>query len=297
MALTQSHYRFGVTELAEQTHGWQAAEDAPIRLPAAWPFLLRFNVQADATGLNNVDFEFQFRLNGGAWTNVTTASAVVRTGSTTVFTNGQDCTKRLGGTGTFVANNDGCTHDGTTGGANNDIPANGCSECEIGLQVLAADTAAGDLIEFRLTRDGGVLLNAYAVTPALAVATEIFPVATRPPGVLGPAERTVPAAAAGKHWTVVAALAQADLDNPAVAFDLRMYRQNDDLSWPTPNWNAHDEFAGCTFAGGPNQGRNGAATVAPGWASSGDELAGRNVRFYLNNTGATFPAGLVAVPG
>lgn len=179
MPLTQSHYRFGIAELAESTHGWKAAEDKPIMLPPGEPFLLRFCVQADATGLNNVDNEFQFRqLRGGVeivgWTNITTSSSVVRTGVTTVFTNGQNCTKRLSGTGTFEASAAGCTHDGTSGGASNDIVANGCSETEIGLQILNADTAIGDLIEFRLTRDGGTLLDAYAVTPSVRVGLEIL---------------------------------------------------------------------------------------------------------------------------
>lgn len=179
MALTLSHFRFGVAELAESTHGWLAAEDKPIMLPPGRPFLLRFCVQADATGLNNVDNEFQFRqLRGGVeivgWTNITTTSAVVRTGSTTVFANATNCTKRLSGTGTFEASGAGCTHDGTSGGTANDIVANGNSECLIGLQILGAGTVVGDVIEFRLTRDGGVLLDTYAVIAALQVGVEIL---------------------------------------------------------------------------------------------------------------------------
>lgn len=304
MPLTQSHFRFGVVELAESTHGWHFPEDVGgYRVPGAnGQFLLRFCVQANGTGLNNVDFEFQRRLlrNGVevvAWGNVNnTNSTVVRTGANAVFTNGQDCTKRLGGTGTFVTNNDGCTHDGTTGGGNNDIPANGCSECEVGLQVIDADVQWGDVIEFRLTRDGGVLLDAYAVTPRVVVASEIFPVATRNPGVLGPAERSVPAGVAGRSFLVKTAVPQSDLDDPAVAFDLRLYRRNADTSWPTPDWGVHDEFAGCTFVGGPNQGKGGTPTVAPGFFISGDEVAGSDVRLYMNNTGVAFDGGLVAVP-
>lgn len=299
MALTQSHYRFGVAELLEATHGWLAAEDKPIMLPPARPFLLRFCVQADATGLVNVDNEFQFRQTRGGsvlvdWTNITTSSSVVRTGSTTVFTNGQNCTKRLSGAGTFESSAAGCTHDGTSGGTANDIVANGNSETEIGLQILGADTAIGDVIEFRLTRDGGTLLDSYAVIASLTVALEVFPIATRQPGVLGPSEKTIPSGAAGKQWRVVTDIAQAKLDDPTVAFDLRMYLQNSDTSWPTPDWGVHDEFAGCTFVGGPNKGRGGAPTNPPGWMTNGDEIAGKNVRFYLNNTGIAFDAGLNA---
>ena len=181
MALSLSHYRFGKVELAENTHGWLAGEDRGVtRLPGvSGQFLLRCCVQADLLGLNNVDFEWQYRLNGGAWTNITTASSVARTGSTTVFTNGQNCTKRLSGTGTFEASAAGCTHDGTTGGAVNDIVSLGNSETEIGLQIISADTVVGDLVEFRLTRDGGTLLDAYDVVPSLRVATEIMPIQSR----------------------------------------------------------------------------------------------------------------------
>jgi hypothetical protein len=184
MALSQSHYRFGIAELAESTHGWKAAEDKPIMLPPGEPFLLRFCVQADATGQSNVDSEFQFRqlrsdVEIFGWTNITTSSAVVRTGATAVFTNGQNCTKRLSGTGTFESSGAGCTHDGTSGGSANDIAANGNSETEIGLQILGADTAVGDVIEFRLTRDGGTLLNSYAVTPSIRVGVEILAAQSR----------------------------------------------------------------------------------------------------------------------
>lgn len=288
MALTLSHFRFGVNELAESTHGWLAGEDANINLPPAQPFLLRFCTQANATGLNNVDHEFQYRLNGGAWTNITTTSNVVRTGSTTVFTNGQDCTKRLSGTGTFVTNNDGCTHDGTSGGTNNDITANGCSETEIGIQILAASTALGDVIEFRLTRDGGLLLDTYAVVPTLTVAVQVLPIATRQPGETVSNPQAVPAGASGRSFLVLTSLPQTDLDNPSVAFELKMEVQQPDTSWAFN--------AGVTFIGGPNQGKGGTATQNVGWMQDGTALAGKTVRFTLNNTGVAFDAGLIAVP-
>jgi hypothetical protein len=189
MALTLSHYRFGIAEGTEANHSWLAGVDRPCnRMPGAnGEFLLRMCVQADATGLNNVDNEFQFRHSRGGvvlvdWTNITTSSSVVRTGAVSVFTNGQHCTTRLPGTGTFEATGAGCTHDGTSGGTANDIQANGYSETEIGLQIINADTAIGDLIEFRLTRDGGVLLDNYAVTPFVHVAVEILDVQSRVAG-------------------------------------------------------------------------------------------------------------------
>jgi len=172
MALALSHYRFGIDELAESTHGWRAAEDAnPAQgvILVDVTFLLRFTVQADATGLSNVDNEFQYRKNGGPWTNITTSSTNVVAIAATALTNGGNCTKRLSGTGTFESSGAGQTEDGTSGGTANDIVASGNSETECGLQLVGASLADDDVIEFRLTRDGGALLDTYAVVPSVIV--------------------------------------------------------------------------------------------------------------------------------
>jgi hypothetical protein len=172
VALTQSLYRFGVDELAESTHGWLAAENtnpSPGTPAPGVTFLLRFCVQANATGLTNVDNEFQCRKNGGAWQNITTSSTIVRAVAAAAFADGANCTKRLSGTGTFESSAAGCTEDGISGGTANDIVASGCSETECGLQIQSADVANGDVIDFRLTRDGGTLLDAYSVTPSITI--------------------------------------------------------------------------------------------------------------------------------
>jgi hypothetical protein len=173
MALTLSHFRFGADDGGtEATHGWHAAEDTnpgPTVIALDTTFLLRFCVQANATGLTNVDNEFQYRKNGGTWTNITTTSNDVRAVAATALTNGSDCTKRLSGTGTFESSAAGQTEDGSSGGTANDIANSGNSETECGLQLRSADLVAGDLIEFRLTRDGGTLLDTYSVVPALQI--------------------------------------------------------------------------------------------------------------------------------
>lgn len=169
MALTQSHFRGGIEELLEATHGWKAAEDANFSQDVDLTFLLRFCVQADATGLTNVDNEFQYNRNSAGWVNITTASSIVKAVVSVAFTNGENCTKRLSGTGTFETTAAGCTEDGTSGGTANDIVASGNSETECALQIVGANVNNGDTIQFRLTRDGGVLLGTYAVTPTLTV--------------------------------------------------------------------------------------------------------------------------------
>lgn len=172
MAATQSHYRFGVNELAESTHGWFAPEDQNpphglIKVDTT--FLLRFTVQCDATPLSNLDAEFQYRKNGGAWTQITTSTADVKAVTPSCWADAANTTQRLSGTGTFEASSAGCTADGIAGGTAFDIVASGNGETECALQLVGANLITGDLIEFRLTRDGGVLLDAYSVTPKLRV--------------------------------------------------------------------------------------------------------------------------------
>ncbi len=170
MALTQSHYRFGIDSGTESTHGWHAAENVvPTGLALDATFLLRFNVQATASVAHaNIVNQFQYSHNGGAFTNITTTSSVVRAVAATALTNSGNCTKRLSGTGTFETTGAGQTEDGNSGGTANDLAANGCSETECGLQILSADVANGDTIAFRLTCSP-TAITTYAQTPTITV--------------------------------------------------------------------------------------------------------------------------------
>jgi hypothetical protein len=185
VGLTQSHFRFGVNELAESTHGWYAAEDtnpAPGAIPLNTTFLLRFTLQCDASAVNNIDAEFQYRKNGGGWTQITTSTSNVKAVTPSCWANAANTTKRLSGSGTFESSSQGCTADGIAGGTQFDIVANGNGETECALQLVSADLAPNDLIEFRLTRDGGTLIDVYSVTPALQLREAV----TRPRVVRGP---------------------------------------------------------------------------------------------------------------
>lgn len=176
MAVTQSHYRFGIDQGTESTHGWYAPEDTSPAAGTIRPgltFLLRFCLQCDGTLQSNIDPEFQYRKNGGTWTNITTSSTVVKAVTPTCWADAANTTQRLSGTGTFESSSNGCTVDGVAGGANFDIVANGNGETECALQLVPADVTFGDLIEFRLTRDGGVLIDTYAVTPSVQIAEPV----------------------------------------------------------------------------------------------------------------------------
>lgn len=161
--LHSTHFRFGIDELAENTHGWHAAEDAnPAQgvIAEDSTFLLRFTVQeTGGSAAGNVDIQFQCRLNGGTWQDITTTSTIVKAVAAVPLTNGGNCTKRLSGTGTFESSGAGQTEDGSSGGNANDIAASGNSETECGLQIVGADTSPGDLIEFRLTSPDFTITN------------------------------------------------------------------------------------------------------------------------------------------
>lgn len=174
--LHTTHFRFGLDELAENTHGWHAAEDVnPAQgvIAVDTTFLLRFTVQeTGGTAASNTDNVFECQKNLGAWQAVTTTSTIAKAVAAIPFTNGQACTKRLSGTGTFETSGAGCTEDGTSGGAANDIVASGNSETECGLQIVGADVAGGDTVEFRLTSPDFTITNDVVPTVTVAAAAQ-----------------------------------------------------------------------------------------------------------------------------
>lgn len=168
--LRQTHFRFGNDDGTESAHTFWQAEDTnhTQNVDTDWTFLLRFTEQeSGATAAANTDAQFQYNKNAAGWVDITTVSSVVRAVAVGAFTNGQACTKRLSGTGTFEVSGAGCTEDGSSGGAANDIVASGNSETEAGLQVVAADVANGDTIQFRFTSPDWTVT--YTVTPTLTV--------------------------------------------------------------------------------------------------------------------------------
>lgn len=224
MALTQSAYHFGEAAGTEANYRLLAASNFGIALPPGRAALCRIGAQASGgVAHNNTAWQWQYehtpKATGvpTAWTNITTTSNVVRTGASAVFADAADCTKRLTGTGTFVVNNDGCTQDGSAGGANNDIVANGCSETLIGFQVINADTTVGDKIRLRLLA-GGAVLAGYTQFPSLTVAATVLAVQAR-----DTAEQVTASASVGRiNGTLVglavAGLSAADLADAGLSF-------------------------------------------------------------------------------
>jgi len=167
--LRQTHFRFGSDDGgSESTHGWLAAEDTDVTIFTGTKFLLRFTAQeAGGTATVDTDFQFQYNKNSAGWNDITTSSNVVKAITPSAFANNSNCTKRLSGTGTFESTAAGCTTDGSSGGTSCDILANGNTETECGLQLVDADIADGDTIQFRITSPDYTI--SYDVTPTLTV--------------------------------------------------------------------------------------------------------------------------------
>jgi hypothetical protein len=168
--LEQEAFRFGDNTGTESTHGWLANQSIDITagsgldVEIAAPFLLRIRIAetAGATStVNNVDVELQVNNTGAGWTAVTTTSTNgIQAVASTPTTNGNDTTERLtGGATNFDTSNAGQSEDGTSGGANLDIAGDDFSEHLFAIQVVDANVSNGDTLDFRITRDGGTLMD------------------------------------------------------------------------------------------------------------------------------------------
>jgi hypothetical protein len=139
---------------------------------ADFPIVLRYGVQESgsgtASGASTDDYQLQYSLNGGAFTNVTAASSVVQGFTSADLTDAAGTTQRLSaGTGSFIAGeiaeSDGLLTDWA-------LTANNYSDLLFAIQILAASTAEADVITFRVLRNGSVF-NTYSVTPQITVTT------------------------------------------------------------------------------------------------------------------------------
>ena len=167
--LHSTHFRFGIDELDEATHGWYANEDVnPTHTWAYDIFLLRFNIDniGDEQAYNLAQ-QFEYRKNAGEWTAITPTSSDVKALACVALANEQYCTQRLSGAGTFETSGGGQTEDGLSGGDVNDPVAEGCTETECGLQLIELDLSNDDVIEFRVT--GGILTITHDVTPSITI--------------------------------------------------------------------------------------------------------------------------------
>ncbi len=202
--LRQTHFRFGKDDGTEVTHTFWENEDTnhTQNITDDWSFLLRFTEQeAGGTAAANIAAQFQYNLNGAGWVDITTTSSVVRAVAVDAFADGNACTKRLSGSGTFETSGAGCTEDGLSGGAANDIAASGNSETEAGLQAIYTDIFNGNTIQFRFT--AGAVPVSYDVTPTLTITKPSEREILRPNAAGDETAIGIQFPASGSHWDKV----------------------------------------------------------------------------------------------
>jgi len=181
MAVTigQAGFRGRNDDGSETTATFKAAQNTNWTQQVDTNFRVRFLMQnSGTTALNNLVAQLEFTLNGGASTNVTGASTVVRATASPNVTDAANITQQLtGGTGTFIGLTGFDEADGAAGGNSLDVPASGNFEVEYSIQIRGADVNQGDLIGLRVTNAGTDFTGSYTQVPSIIVAAS----ATRTP--------------------------------------------------------------------------------------------------------------------
>lgn len=134
---------------------------------------LRLSVQetANSGGASTDDWQLQYSKNGGAYTDVTTSSSNVKGYNSGSLTDAGATTNRATngisdpGTGSFVAGL--ISEDGLLD--NHQLTAANYTEHLFSLTIVAADTAAGDTLDFRILYKGAATNMTYSVTPRITV--------------------------------------------------------------------------------------------------------------------------------
>jgi hypothetical protein len=134
---------------------------------------LRLSVQetANSGGASTDDWQLQYSKNGGAYTDVTGSSSNVKGYNSGSLTDAGATTNRATngisdpGTGSFVAGL--ISEDGLLD--NHQLTAANYTEHLFSLTIIAADTAAGDTLDFRILYKGAATNMTYSVTPRITI--------------------------------------------------------------------------------------------------------------------------------
>ncbi len=174
-ALTQAAFGF-YEDGTESASTAIAAQDTNISrdvAPGNSVLQLRLRLQETngASGAATDDYQLQYSKNGGAYTNVTGASANVRGFNSASLADGGATTNRLtGGSGTFLAGV--ISEDGLAD--NHQITRSRYTEYLYSLTLISADLANNNTLDFRVLRNGATI-NSYSVTPRINVAKPVIP--------------------------------------------------------------------------------------------------------------------------
>jgi trimeric autotransporter adhesin len=120
-------------------------------------YLLRSRVE-NSGGVGGTAFKWRARKNGGAYFDITTVSADVKAVAASSFANNDDVPELLGGTGSYITNNDAASEDGSFS-----LPApisgNAAVEPVLAFQITSAGT-----FDFKIVKGDGTDLDSYSQT-------------------------------------------------------------------------------------------------------------------------------------
>lgn len=171
---TQTHARFRNDDGSETAATWLASEDNNASLLTNKNYRLRLQVEQSAATFSLITPELRYSLNGGAYTRVNATSSVVRSSASTQFADDDATTAQLTATGVFTPGKmddvDGITASISPGTSDDS------TEVEYCFQIVDADVAAGDTIDFRVYHypaGSPAALDAYTVTPRALIGVAV----------------------------------------------------------------------------------------------------------------------------
>ena len=162
-SFTQVAFRLRNDDGSESAASWRQTQNTNDSLGRDTSFRVRLLVDETANvAWTGKLWNLYFSKNSGTW-NAVTAGTPVFVCASTHYADGDDCTAQLsGGSGTFVANNNGMKQAATP--ASNDGARNNFFEAEWCLQLDEAQLSDCDTIDLRVY-DGSSALAVYAYTP------------------------------------------------------------------------------------------------------------------------------------
>ena len=172
--VAQQDFRFRNDDGSETAATWKAAQGTSVTLETGTANRFRIRIILEETnGKNsNTTFDLYYSLNGGAYTDISTSSSVIRAISSAndgwTITDNDATTKQLTFTGTFVAGR----YD-DNGGTETNVQINGqYTEMEYSIYILDADVSNNDTIDFRVYA-GGSAVEGYNATPRVTVSQAV----------------------------------------------------------------------------------------------------------------------------
>jgi len=151
----QDSFRGREDDGSETAATWIAAANTDWTQNVDANFRIRFLIQETNGGPNNnSQLQLQYNKNSGGWNDVNGTSSNAQSSLSTHFADDDNTTQQLG-SGTFITPNSGMDEDNGLAGELNDIDFAGNDEVEVEycLQLLSADVADGDTIQFRVLVD------------------------------------------------------------------------------------------------------------------------------------------------